>query len=152
MDTSESKDEILKLREKVKDLEKQLQKKELARGKAFERKLLKKTGLNKLSKEELEALKDDYSELLEGRKPLIEGQLPITLQNHQKRFIESFLYSNLKSAILFHGVGTGKTFSAVATTKAYLQIYPNNKVILVCPPALLFNFIDSMIAYGLNPR
>lgn len=152
MDTSESKDEILKLREKVKDLEKQLQKKELARGKAFERKLLKKTGLNKLSKEELEALKDDYSELLEGRKPLIEGQLPITLQNHQKRFIESFLYSNLKSAILFHGVGTGKTFSAVATTKAYLQIYPNNKVILVCPPALLFNFIDSMIAYGLNPQ
>lgn len=150
MDSSAN--EILKLQKKVEELEAQLQKKELAKGKAFNRKLLRKTGLKQLSAEELEALKNDYTNLLEGKTPLIEGQLSINLQEHQKKFIESFLYSNLRSAILFHGVGTGKTFSAVATTKAYLQLYPNNKVILVSPPALLFNFIDSMIAYGLNPQ
>ena len=144
--------EVIELRKKVAELEAQLQKKALAKGKAFERKLLKKTGLTKLTKEELIALKEDYTDLLEGKAPIIKGQLPIDLQAHQKRFIEAFLYSNLRSAILFHGVGTGKTFSAVATTKAYLQLYPENKVILVSPPALLFNFIDSMIAYGLNPQ
>jgi len=151
MDKSKN-DETEQLRKRVAELEAQLKKKEEAKGRAFQRKLLKKTGLKKLSKEELETLEEDYTNLLEGRKPLIEGKLPITLQNHQKRFIEAFLYSNLRSAILFHGVGTGKTFSAVATTKAYLQIYPKNKVMVITPPALLFNFIDSMIAYGLNPQ
>jgi len=145
-------EETEKLRKRVAELESELKKKEDAKGRAFQRKLLKKTGLKKLSKEELETLEEDYTNLLEGKKPLIEGQLPINLQNHQKRFIEAFLYSNLRSAILFHGVGTGKTFSAVATTKAYLQIYPKNKVMVITPPALLFNFIDSMIAYGLNPQ
>ena len=145
-------DETEELRKRVAELEAQLKKREEAKGRAFERKLLKKTGLRKLTKEELETLEDDYTNLLEGKKPLIEGKLPITLQNHQKRFIEAFLYSNLRSAILFHGVGTGKTYSAVATTKAYLQIYPNNKVMVITPPALLFNFIDSMIGYGINPQ
>ena len=70
MDSSAN--EILKLRKKVEELEAQLQKKELAKGKAFNRKLLRKTGLKQLSAEELEALKDDYTNLLEGKTPLID--------------------------------------------------------------------------------
>jgi len=144
-----SKEDLIK---KVEELEKKLQEKENKRLLSQERKILKKTGLKKLTNEELEELKIDYTNLLKSKKPIIEGQDKIKLQKHQKRFIESYLYSNLRSAIIFHGVGTGKTFTAVATTKAYLQIYPENKVILICPPALLFNFIDSMIKYGLNPQ
>jgi hypothetical protein len=120
---------------------------------SFGKKILKKTGLKKLTPDELEQLSKeaDYTQLLESRTALL-GDKKITLQKHQKRFIEGFLYSNLKSAIMFHGVGTGKTFSAVGCVKSYLQIYPQNKVMIITPPALLFNFIDSMIDYGIDPR
>ena len=148
----EDENETEKLRNRIIELENQLKKKEESKTKAFERRLLKKTGLKKLTKEELDLLQEDYTNLLEGKKPILEGQNSIILQNHQKRFIEAFLYSNLRSGIVFHGVGTGKTYSAVALTKSYLQLYPSNKVMIITPPALLFNFIDSMIKYGINPQ
>ena len=61
------------------------------------------------------------------------------------------MFGNLKSAIVFHGVGTGKTISGVAVIKVYLQLYKKNKVYIITPPAVMFNFVDSLIAYGMNP-
>ena len=58
----------------------------------------------------------------------------------------------MRSAIVYHGVGTGKTYSAVASIKLYLQLYPRGNVIVVSPPAVMFNFIDSMIDFGINPQ
>lgn len=127
--------------------------KDINQQKAITKKILKKTGLKDLTDEELDQLRKerDYTTLLESKKSII-GDKKVVLQDHQKKFIESFLYSNLRSAIMFHGVGTGKTFTAVACVKSYMQLYPNNNVIVITPPALLFNFIDSMIAYGVDPR
>jgi len=76
----------------------------------------------------------------------------IKLDTHQKAFLNGFLLSGIHGAIAFHGVGTGKTFTAVAVSRLYLKLYPDNKVLFVCPPALLANFIDSLIAYGIDPR
>ncbi len=118
------------------------------------RRIAKKTGLKKLTDEELEQLKreEDYSLIYESKTPLLEGQKKIVLQPHQKKIIEAFILSSIRSGVLFHGVGTGKTFSAVGLIKAYLQLYPHHKVILITPPALLFGFVDSLIAYGINPQ
>jgi len=69
---------------------------------------------------------------------------------HQKKFIKQFIYSNLRGAIVFHGVGSGKTLTAVISSYFYLKIYPDHKVIVISPSALLYNFIDGMKQYGLD--
>jgi superfamily II DNA/RNA helicase len=76
----------------------------------------------------------------------------ITLQKHQVDFVEKFFQSPLNSAIMFHGVGSGKTLTAVASANFYLAIYPNNKIYVVSPPALLPNFIKELQKLGLNIR
>ena len=116
----------------------------------------RKTGLLQLTDEEAEELinRQDYSHIYEGKNPLgkFAGQSKITLLEHQRKFLNGFFLGNLRSAVVFHGVGTGKTFTAVASVKLYLQLYPKGKVMIITPPAVLFNFIDSMIEYGINPQ
>ena len=77
-----------------------------------------------------------------------EGKL--TLQKHQEDFIKQFVFSQLRGAVVFHGVGSGKTLTAVVSSYFYLTLYPNNKVIVISPSALLYNFINGMQQYGLN--
>jgi hypothetical protein len=74
----------------------------------------------------------------------------ITLEKHQKDLIKQFVYSNLRGVVAFHGVGSGKTLTAVVASYLYLKMYPNNKVIVISPSALLFNFINGMIQFGLD--
>ena len=116
----------------------------------------RKMGVLRLTKEEEKEymLRRDFSNIYEGESPLgiKRGNDKISLQPHQRRFLQGYLLGNLKSAIMFHGVGTGKTFTAVGTAKTYLQIYPKNKVVFVSPPAVLFNFVESCVAYGVNPQ
>lgn len=121
-----------------------------------------KLGLNKLSKKELEEYKinlEDFKDPYIG-KEVIKTKFDtgdktkelIKLVEHQKKFLNGFLIGNLRCSIAFHGVGTGKTLTAVASANMYLQLYPNNKVIVITPPAVLYNFIESMIAFGIDPR
>jgi superfamily II DNA or RNA helicase len=79
-----------------------------------------------------------------------EGKLQ--LQPHQIKFVEKFFINTIGTAIMFHGVGSGKTLTTVSTAHFYLSIYPNNKVIIVSPPALLPNFIKEMNKFGLDIR
>lgn len=74
----------------------------------------------------------------------------ISLQDHQSKFIKQFIFSNLRGAIAYHGVGSGKTLTAVVCSYYYLKMYPKNRVIVISPSALLFNFINGMIQYGLD--
>jgi hypothetical protein len=74
----------------------------------------------------------------------------LTLQKHQEDFIKQFVFSQLRGAVIFHGVGSGKTLTAVVSSYFYLTLYPNNKVIVVSPSALLYNFVNGMIQYGVN--
>jgi predicted RNA methylase len=74
------------------------------------------------------------------------------IQNHQEKFIKQFIFSNLRGVIAFHGVGSGKTLSAVVSSYYYLKMYPNNKVIIISPSALIYNFINEMVKYGLDTK
>jgi hypothetical protein len=74
------------------------------------------------------------------------------LQEHQNKFISKWILSNFQGAILFHGVGTGKTLTAVVSSHYYLSLYPKNKVIIISPPALIFNFIQGLQQFGLDIR
>lgn len=80
-----------------------------------------------------------------------EGNLSyINLQDHQTKFVKQFVYSNLRGAVAYHGVGSGKTLTAVVASYFYNKIYENTKVIVISPSALLYNFINGMIQYGLD--
>jgi DNA-binding transcriptional MocR family regulator len=47
----------------------------------------------------------------------------LKLQKHQKEFIKQFIFSNIVGAIVFHGVGSGKTLTAVVSSYLYLKMY-----------------------------
>jgi tRNA1(Val) A37 N6-methylase TrmN6 len=74
----------------------------------------------------------------------------LELQEHQKSFVKHFFVSKTKGSIVFHGVGTGKTITAVVASHYYLQLNPKGKVIVISPPALMLNFIDGMRQFGLD--
>ncbi len=59
-----------------------------------------------------------------------------------QRFVSNFLHPRTPymSALLYHGVGVGKTCAAIQTAEAYLDVYPNRKVIIVAPPTIQAGF------------
>ena len=59
-----------------------------------------------------------------------------------QRFISRYLSAQCpyQSALLYHGVGVGKTCAAISIAESYLEIFPNKKVIIVAPPNIQPNF------------
>lgn len=116
----------------------------------------KRYGLKPYSKEELLKMdyeKDNFITPYEGTVNVLNPKSNIMkLEEHQKKFLNGFLIGNLRGAIVFHGVGTGKTLTAVASSRMYLQMYPKNNVYVVTPSAVIYNFTKEMIAFGLDPR
>ena len=74
----------------------------------------------------------------------------LKLQQHQKHFVQHFFISNTTGSIVFHGVGTGKTITAVVASHYYLELYPEGRVIIISPPSLILNFVEGLKQYGLN--
>lgn len=72
-----------------------------------------------------------------------------------QRFIGRFLSpkSPYNSALLFHGVGVGKTCSGITVAENFLEIYPRKQVFIVAPPTIqagwmreIFNFKKLIIS------
>ena len=63
-----------------------------------------------------------------------------------QRFVSNYLSAKTpyNSALLYHGVGVGKTCSAISIAEAYLYIYPKKKVFIVAPPNIQPNFIRTI--------
>ena len=59
-----------------------------------------------------------------------------------QRFIGQFLSfkTPYMSALLFHGVGVGKTCSAITVAESYLELFPRKQVIIVAPRNIQPNF------------
>ena len=59
-----------------------------------------------------------------------------------QRFIGQYLSPKTpyNSALLYHGVGVGKTCSAITVAEAFLEEYPRKKVIIVAPPNIQAGF------------
>jgi superfamily II DNA or RNA helicase len=110
---------------------------------------LKKYDTKFYTKEE----QDNFEKKSYGIKdPLKSKDSKISLQKHQTKFIRKFILSNVQGSIVFHGVGSGKTMTALVASHYYLLLHPDHKVIIVSPPALIYNFVKEMISYGLDIR
>ena len=59
-----------------------------------------------------------------------------------QRFVGNFLHPRTPymSALLYHGVGVGKTCAAIQAAEAYLDVFPRRKVIIVAPPTIQEGF------------
>ena len=59
-----------------------------------------------------------------------------------QRFITNFMSPKTPymSALLYHGVGVGKTCAAVQVSEAWLEFFPNDQVIIVAPPTIQKGF------------
>ena len=76
-----------------------------------------------------------------------------------QKFVSQFMSPNTpyNGMLLYHGVGVGKTCSAVLTAEAFLQLSPKNKVFILAPPAIQAGFYRTIfdstrIKFGLEPE
>ena len=69
----------------------------------------------------------------------------LELREHQKAVIKHF--EKNRGLIAIHGVGTGKTLTAVTASQCFLDKYPKSKVIVVTPTSLQANFKKEMKRY-----
>lgn len=79
-------------------------------------------------------------------------ELTRTPQKHQIDFVKKFMFNETRGCLLFHGVGTGKTSSALLASQVYLAIKPQNKVIIICPASVVNGFVSEMIQNGFDIR
>jgi hypothetical protein len=63
-----------------------------------------------------------------------------------QRFVSNFMSPKTPymSALLFHGVGVGKTCAAVQIIEAWLEQFPRNEVFLVAPPTIQQGFFRTI--------
>ena len=63
-----------------------------------------------------------------------------------QRFVANFLHPRTpyKSVLLYHGVGVGKTCAAISSAEAYLDTYPNKKILIVAPKNIQSGFIRTI--------
>jgi hypothetical protein len=59
-----------------------------------------------------------------------------------QRFVANFMHPKTpyRSMLLYHGVGVGKTCSAIQAAEAYLDMYPDRRVYIVAPPTIQDGF------------
>lgn len=67
-----------------------------------------------------------------------------------QRFVANLMSpkSPYMSALLYHGVGVGKTCAAVQITEAWLEAFPRDKIFLVTPPTIQQGFYKTMFDAG----
>jgi superfamily II DNA or RNA helicase len=70
-----------------------------------------------------------------------------SLQKHQLEFAKNLIDGDLKGAIAIHGVGTGKTLTAVISAEMFLNKNPKSKVYVITPASLLSGFKDELYTY-----
>ena len=75
-----------------------------------------------------------------------------------QKFVSQFISPNTpyNGILLYHGVGVGKTCSAILAAEAFLQLSPKNKVYILAPPAIQAGFYrtifdSSRIVFGKEP-
>ncbi len=65
----------------------------------------------------------------------------------QQVFLSKYIRDNYKSIdkmLLFHGIGTGKTYTSITIAETIMNIDPKMKVLVILPARLKTNFIDEL--------
>ena len=103
--------------------------------------------LQKLMKkiEFLETRQPSVKEQMEAGEDPCHGKEDFELTPTQ-RFVSKFLspHTPYNGALLYHGVGVGKTCAAVITCESYLELYPDRKAMIVCPPNIKAGFLRNI--------
>ena len=74
----------------------------------------------------------------------------LTLKDYQSQICR-FMDKN-RGILVAHGVGSGKTLTAVTVSQCYLDEYENGKVVVATPKSLITNFKKELIAYGVTEK
>ena len=63
-----------------------------------------------------------------------------------QRFVAQFMSPNTpyNGMLLYHGVGVGKTCTAIITAEAFLELSPKNKVYILAPPTIQAGFFRTI--------
>ena len=76
-----------------------------------------------------------------------------------QKFVSQFMSPNTpyNGILLYHGVGVGKTCTAILAAESFLQLSPKNKVYILAPPAIQAGFYrtifdSSRITFGKEPN
>lgn len=72
----------------------------------------------------------------------------LKLKKHQINAIDYLMKH--RGVIAAHGVGSGKTLTAVAASQCILDENPRMKIVVVTPTSLQKNFKKEMVAYGID--
>ena len=67
----------------------------------------------------------------------------------QQRFLRSYVtdhYDTIDKMLLFHGIGTGKTCTAITIAETIMNRYPEMKTLVILPARLISNFKDELIS------
>tara|TARA_Y100000389_G_scaffold164614_1_gene168440 strand:- start:37554 stop:39749 length:2196 start_codon:yes stop_codon:yes gene_type:complete len=70
-----------------------------------------------------------------------------SLQNHQlflKSYVQSDLFEKNNRLMLYHGLGSGKTCSAISIANAFKMKHPRAQILVVTPASLIPNFYKEM--------
>lgn len=72
----------------------------------------------------------------------------LKLAPHQIRVVSFLQQTNTRGLLVVHGVGTGKTLTAVTASQCFLKENPRHRVIVVTPTSLQQNFVKELTSYG----
>ena len=67
----------------------------------------------------------------------------------QQVFLSSYIdkeYDNIDRMLFFHGIGSGKTCTAITITETIMAKRPIMKTLVILPARLKTNFIDELIS------
>ncbi len=69
------------------------------------------------------------------------------LQPHQKAAVKAFIQSSRRSLLVYHSVGTGKSKTAVAASRCFLDMHPTGHVYLITMSSLIAGFKAELQSY-----
>ena len=72
----------------------------------------------------------------------------IQLLDHQKKPV-LYLFNN-RGLLLFHGVGSGKTITTIASTECLLNSFPDKEVLVITPKSLVDNFLKELANFEVD--
>lgn len=81
--------------------------------------------------------------------PFSPKQLPF--KEHQRKILEYIKQNDdLDGLLIFHSIGSGKTFLSLGIAKTILKKYPHQKVFFVSPTSLVDNFKKEMTKWSIH--
>jgi superfamily II DNA or RNA helicase len=103
-----------------------------------------------LKNKKLMRIRDLVKEKLGGKetKSNCVSRSKVPLRDYQIKAIKFINDPTQKSLLVVHGTGTGKTLTALTASQCFLDMYPNDKILVISPASLTGNFEKEMKKYG----